>query len=373
MSSNQQIEARYPGWLNREPSGVEVAWWAREFGDDMDLNETYRFYQGALPEIRASYARDHQLAAVSVGALYRLFLDRDPEPAGRDHWLRRFGAELADADLVVFRGEAALERPSGSSVGVRFGGQGNDTIDLAAGSERNFASGGLGDDTLTGSATIDFLAGGAGNDSILGGAGDDSLVGSPGNDTLAGGAGIDTVLLNELLSGADTVVSEALGIADADIVAGFDTGTDRFDYNGGLTLTGGVTAVSGVTLAGALAADPAAEVLIVTGNIADNGPNLQGLYCAAMFASSARSLASDYAAFEAQLLAPGGALGAAVAGLDAAVAVGEQVLLVLDDGMASVVLRYTAQAGDADVVLAAELDLVAVLTNTAQMGVADFV
>jgi 16S rRNA (guanine966-N2)-methyltransferase len=59
--------------------------------------------------------------------------------------------------------------------------------------------------------------------------------------------------------------------------------------------------------------------------------------------------------------------------LDAAVAVGEQVLLVLDDGMASVVLRYTAQAGDADVVLAAELDLVAVLTNTAQMGVADFV
>jgi len=49
------------------------------------------------------------------------------------------------------------------------------------------------------------------------------------------------------------------------------------------------------------------------------------------------------------------------------------VLLVLDDGMASVVLHYTAQVGSADVVLAAELDLVAVLTNTAQMDVADFV
>jgi hypothetical protein len=114
-------------------------------------------------------------------------------------------------------------------------------------------------------------------------------------------------------------------------------------------------------------------VYIATSNIADNGFNLQGLYSAAMFPASARSLTSDYAGFKAQLLAPGGALGAAVAGLDAAVAVGEQVLLVLDDGMASVVLRYTAQAGDADVVLAAELDLVAVLTNTAQMGVADFV
>jgi hypothetical protein len=373
MSSNQQIEARYRGWLNREPAATEVAWWAREFGDGMDLNETYRFYQGALPEIRASYARDHQVAAVSVGALYRLFLYRDPEPAGRDHWLARFGDEIADADLVVFRGAAALERPSGSSVGVRFGGQGNDIIDLGAGSERNFTSGGLGDDTLIGSATIDFLAGGAGNDSIFGGAGDDSLVGGAGNDTLAGGGGIDALLLNELLSGADTVVSDAGGVEDADIISSFDAGSDRFDYNGALTLTGGVNAVSGATLEAALSADPTAEVFIVTTNIADNGFNLQGLYCAAMFPSSARTLASDYAAFEAQLVAPGGALGAAVVGLDAAVAVGEQVLLVLDDGMTSVVLHYTAQAGSADVVLAAELDLVAVLTNTAQMGVADFV
>lgn len=219
---------------------------------------------------------------MSVGALYRLFLDPDPEPVGRDHWLARFGDELDDLDLAVFRGAAALERPSGSSVWVRFGGQGK--------------------------------------------------------DTLAGGGGID-----------------------------------RFDYNGALTLTGGFNAVAGATLAAALDTDPAAEVFIVTSNIADNGFNVQGLYCAAMFPSSARTLLGDYAAFEAQLLASGGALGAAVAGLDAAVAASEQVLFVLDDGMASVVLRYAAQAGLADRVLSGELDLVGLFTNMAQMGAADFV
>ena len=372
MSSDREVEALYRGWLNRVPSGAEVSWWARQFGDGVDNNEMYRFYQAALPEIRGSVARD-QVAAVSVGGLYRLFLDRDPEPTGRDYWLNRFGAEVAEADLVVFRGEAALERPSGSSVGATFGGAGNDTLDLASGSSRNFASGGLGDDTLIGTASIDFLVGGAGNDSLLGGAGDDSLVGGAGNDVLSGGAGIDAILLNELTSGADTVVIEAVSLADADIVSGFDAGTDRLDYNGPLTLTGGVTAVAGTTLAAALAADPAAEVFIVQNNVADTDFNQQGTFFAAMFPATARSLANDYAGLEARLLAADGALGLEVAGLDAAVAVGEQVLLVLDDGMASVVLRYTAQAGDADVITAGELDLVALLTNTPQMGVADFI
>ena len=372
MSSDREVEALYRGWLNRVPSGTEVSWWARDFGDGVDINEMYRFYRGALPEIRANFASD-QIASVSVGALYRLFLDRDPEPAGRDYWLDRFGADLTEADLVVFRGEAALERPSGSRVGVDLGGQGDDLIDLSSSTDRNFASGGQGDDTIIGSAATDFLVGGAGNDSLLGAAGDDSLVGGAGNDTLAGGGGIDVILLNETAPGVDTVVSEAGGVSDADIVSGFVAGVDRFDYNGALTLNGAVTAVSGGTLADALAADPSAEVFIVTADVADNGANLQGLYFAAMFPATARSLPTDYAGLESWLLASGGALHGAVAGLDAAVAVGEQVLLVLDDGMASVVLRYTAQTGEADVIAANEVELVASLTNTAQMGVLDFI
>jgi len=372
MSSDREVEALYRGWLNRVPSGTEVSWWARDFGDSVDINEMYRFYRGALPEIRANFASD-QIAAVSVGALYRLFLDRDPEPAGRDYWLNRFGADLTEADLVVFRGEAALERPSGSRVGVDLGGQGDDLIDLSSSTDRNFASGGQGDDTIIGTAATDFLVGGAGNDSLLGAAGDDSLVGGVGNDTLAGGGGIDVILLNETASGVDTVVSEAGGVSDADIVSGFVAGVDRFDYNGALALNGPVTAVSGVTLADALVADPSAEVFIVTADIADNRANLQGLYLAAMFPATARSLPADYAGLESWLLASGGALHGAVDGLDPAVGVGEQVLLVLDDGMASVVLRYTAQTGEADVIVANEVELVASLTNTAQMGVSDFI
>jgi Ca2+-binding RTX toxin-like protein len=51
--------------------------------------------------------------------------------------------------------------------------------------------GGMGDDTLTGSANADELHGGPGNDVLDGAAGNDTLSGDSGNDTLNGGPGDD--------------------------------------------------------------------------------------------------------------------------------------------------------------------------------------
>lgn len=78
------------------------------------------------------------------------------------------------------------------------GGGGNDTI---SGSESaNDLSGGEGDDILFGHAGSDRLDGGDGADQLDGGGGADMFVASRGNDTMVGGLGHDELLL----SGANT-------------------------------------------------------------------------------------------------------------------------------------------------------------------------
>ncbi|MFZ4532302.1 MAG: M10 family metallopeptidase, partial [Alsobacter sp.] len=53
------------------------------------------------------------------------------------------------------------------------------------------ATGGSGNDTVSGNQAANVLSGGAGNDSLLGLTGDDTLLGGAGNDTMNGGAGRD--------------------------------------------------------------------------------------------------------------------------------------------------------------------------------------
>lgn len=70
-----------------------------------------------------------------------------------------------------------------------------DTITLT--NVANWATGGLGDDTINGSGAIDLLVGGGGNDLLKGNSGDDVLIGSTGNDVLEGGAGFDQLIGGE--------------------------------------------------------------------------------------------------------------------------------------------------------------------------------
>jgi Ca2+-binding RTX toxin-like protein len=101
-------------------------------------------------------------------------------------------------------------------------GTGGEQVDLSGlsfldwtGSDLVSVQGGLGNDTILGSAVNNFIDGGSGNDSldcgpgndtILGGAGDDSLYGGAGNDSLVGGDGNDTI---EGAAGADTLTGDA--------------------------------------------------------------------------------------------------------------------------------------------------------------------
>jgi Ca2+-binding RTX toxin-like protein len=136
------------------------------------------------------------------------------------------GADVEDA----FGGSANDTLVAGPGGGVVDGGAGNDTlvsgpgpdlivggegidnasyagrnepvsVDLAGGTggegdvlaQIEQATGGNGNDTISGNDAVNILDGGPGNDAIGGGGGDDQMFGGAGNDTLAGGPGNDTL------------------------------------------------------------------------------------------------------------------------------------------------------------------------------------
>jgi Ca2+-binding RTX toxin-like protein len=100
------------------------------------------------------------------------------------------------------------------------------------------------------------LTGAAGANTLSAGAGADTLVGGAGNDALTGGSGNDTFLLDSLI-GSDTISdftsgSDKLSISQAGIAVG----------NGNTTIDGATTA------AGPGGFGTAAELVVVTSNIA---------------------------------------------------------------------------------------------------------
>lgn len=284
------------------------------------------------------------------------------------------------------------------------GGEGNDTLNyslsLAAVTVNladNSASGGdaQGDlisnfeyvtgsnyhDILTGSDGANILDGGAGYDTIFGGLGADSINAGEGQDVVNGGAGIDLIDLSEVsptsVQVKDTVVSDVIIVDNADLITGFVSGTDKFDYNGtlhngsesnangiGMPVTDVITAA---TFAAGLSDINANAGLVF---IAQAGvPELT----ATLFNSTSANLASNYATFEAALLS--GSLNTPIANLDNILRIDDSVLLVLDnDGAGSVVLRITNfDHAAVDTLTANEVELVGVFANTPALAAADFI
>ncbi|MFN6482143.1 MULTISPECIES: M10 family metallopeptidase C-terminal domain-containing protein [unclassified Nostoc] len=81
------------------------------------------------------------------------------------------------------------------------------------------ATGGTGNDSLTGNTLNNTLIGGDGNDQLQGLVGNDTLVGGNGNDTLAGGVGNDKYLFQ-----SNSVFNTSLGI---DTITDFEVGQDQ--------------------------------------------------------------------------------------------------------------------------------------------------
>lgn len=96
---------------------------------------------------------------------------------------------------VLSGGGGADRFAGGAGDDVLNGWGGNDSLTGDAGADQ--INGGVGDDTVDGGSEIDTILGGAGNDHLVGGAGSDVISGDAGNDILEGREGNDT------LSGGD--------------------------------------------------------------------------------------------------------------------------------------------------------------------------
>src|SRR5262249_33228705 len=115
-------------------------------------------------------------------------------------------------DVVVFDGTATgqnVETAAVTSIDVSAG-DANDVVDMSAVTTVNgFAGlagfivvdGGIGNDSLVGSAFADSILGGSGAESLVGGLGNDTLVGGDGNDLYAfAGTGLGTDRIVEAAS-----------------------------------------------------------------------------------------------------------------------------------------------------------------------------
>jgi hypothetical protein len=125
------------------------------------------------------------------------------------------------------------------------GGTSSANVSVAVG---GIQTGGIGDDTLTGTEGNDSLIGRRGNDSLIGNAGNDTLIGGNGKDFLVGNAGDDLLdggngsdtlrggLGNDILTGGNRqdifVFADGEGI---DTINDFELGTDKIGLTEGLT------------------------------------------------------------------------------------------------------------------------------------------
>ncbi|BDW84814.1 hypothetical protein MACH21_09910 [Roseicyclus marinus] len=209
------------------PMAFDIAVLQEKYGANLSTNtgdETY-----VLPDTNGS------------GTFYSAIWD-----AGGDDTIRHNGNTAAVIDL---RAAPLTYAPNGGGyVSFVAGIHGGFTI--AAGVVIEAASGGAGDDTITGNEWANTLLGNRGHDSLSGGDGDDTLdggwhndclSGDGGNDLLSGGAGFDTLDGgdgDDSLSGGEQA-DILLGAAGNDTLAG-DDGNDRlFGGSGSDRLQGG--------------------------------------------------------------------------------------------------------------------------------------
>jgi serralysin len=139
--------------------------------------------------------------------------------AGGTDEIRYEGA--ADATIDLRAATLQYEEGGGGRVSFAYGIHGGFTIANAVVIEN--ATGGAGNDTLTGNDAANRLVGNAGTDALDGGAGDDVLIGGAGKDTLTGGAGDD---LYSYTARSDSTVG-----AGRDLIMDFAEG-DKIDLTG---------------------------------------------------------------------------------------------------------------------------------------------
>jgi len=285
----------------------------------------------------------------------------------------------------------------GADTDYILGGNGNDSILGGTGADNIYGddsySTATGNDTIDGGADNDQIHGGDGNDSILGGSGADSLYGDAGNDILSGGLGFDNLAGgagNDTLvaSGGDPLASASSYYGAGDELTGDDysgPGADVFRFAATAGYGTSSDAYYGVQFAtGDLIADFGAgdKIQFARAMVGDGDALLENVALKAAaggtFAKTAEmvivqanmsELISANTSYWQNITAS--AVVAQIGNADAAFAVGDKRLFVVDDGSDSAIFQFTSAGADA-VVSDAELELIAVVNDASTLSSTDF-
>ncbi|WP_085317240.1 calcium-binding protein [Derxia lacustris] len=199
-------------------------------------------------------------------------------------------------------------------------------------------------ENLGGTGKSDRLTGDRGDNQLEGSSGDDTILGGDGNDTLAGESGADVLYGG---AGADRFQMPASSYAYSDRIADFASSVDHIaiESTGWFYSVGNADATidnaSVATTTGGFS--KAAELVIFTND----------------FAGSAEPYVSN------------GAVASAIGSADAAYAVGDSRIFVIDNGSDTTVWAFHARDADANVE-ANELDLLALLTGVTDTALGDY-
>ena len=142
------------------------------------------------------------------------------------------GTDMIDASNQRHAVSVDLEAGRFSSVGVRNNGQpAIDNLAIAYGAVIENASGGTGDDRLTGNDAPNRLMGNAGDDVLYGNGGDDVLIGGAGDDWFSGGGGTDNFVFDSLDFGSDVIVDFLPGATSDETLDFRNLGLDASDVS----------------------------------------------------------------------------------------------------------------------------------------------
>jgi Ca2+-binding RTX toxin-like protein len=261
----------------------------------------------------------------------------------------------------------------GSGADRLYGDAGNDTLD--GGADNDTVYGGSDNDSMLGGTGADYLGGDAGNDILSGGLGFDNLAGGAGNDTLIAGGGDPLASVSSYWGSGDDLTGDDYSGPGADVfrfeaTAGYGTSSDAYygvqfatgdqinDFGAGdkiqfaRALVGdGDALLENVALKAAAGGTFAktAEMVIVQANMSD--------------------LISASTGYWQHITAS--AVVAQIGNADAAFALGDKRLFVVDDGNDSAIFQFTSAGADA-VVSDAELELIAVVNYVSTLSSTDF-
>jgi Ca2+-binding RTX toxin-like protein len=324
---------------------------------------------------------------------------------GNDTLNGGLGADTIDGGA----GNDLLYAASASTYGYTNSDVSANALSGGAGNDSLYGSGG--NDLLSGDAGTDYMDGGAGNDSLNGGADNDTLSGGDGNDILNGGAGNDNLTGG---SGDDVLYAE---LATAVILGMNGTSGDRLIGDSGYSGNGQLTGkdIFRFEASAAFAAQSVTDYSIYnsstgtygTKNVFNTGHFIDDFTVGEDKIQFAKAMVGDGDALlenVALKAAAGGTFAkaaemvivqadltshfssaynsswsainpaevvAAIGKADAAYAIGDERLFVVDDGYSSALFQFVSTGADATV-SASELKLIGIVDGQAALAASDF-